>query len=194
MHEQLIEALREEAKSLQKDGYGLSAAGDVPARFVEMLKNLANRLEGVAKSSEPRPKHLPKGLHVPPSSSWSVMGEAPTHMRDGYITGPTAPPVITGYSQDDSLDIRCSVSHATTDPANDDDEPLTAEWLQEVMPDRRIQHGIYWTITPSDEAGYSLAIRCKANTNWENAWHLNVTTRGEYRSLRKMLGIPMEGA
>lgn len=179
MYEKLIEALREEARNLSGEGYASCEAGDLPSeRFVESIERIASRLEDAEQGSNQYPTYV----------SWSVTGEVPAHMRGERLTNPTEPPTIPSLSPADRLDIRCRASHTTSAPPNDDDEPLTAEWLESAQP-----------AFLAADADYIIALyrtpacgRVTMAISGSAATLEYVTTRGDYRALRRMLGVPME--
>jgi hypothetical protein len=171
MYEKLIEALREETRNLSDEGYASCEAGDLPSdRFVKSIERIASRLEGTGDSCEtPKPSFY--------TASGTLNGQN-VSVRVDCVTG--------------EMEIICAEPDAES--VSDDDEPLTAEWLREVMPHGRLANGTYWLRWDTEPSGCTLFITCRIQEDWTTSWQLNVTTRGEYRALRKMLGIPMGDA
>lgn len=171
MYEQLIEALREEASVITERFR--SPIGGTDAKLIDIadaLANVAHRLEGAESPLD--------------------LSTVTLHPSCEYITNPTEPPTIPSLSPDDRLDIRCRASHTTSAPPDDDDEPLTAEWLESAQP-----------AFLAADADYIIALyrtpacgRVTMAISGSAATLEYVTTRGDYRTLRRMLGVPMEDA
>lgn len=206
MHRQLIEALRAEAAEWNS-WTAPASAGDLQS----ILNGVADRLEGASDCSSSAAETRMTGCSCETApTSYMVSGtpcagpgsvrpataadeEKVAHDRKEMLKSKwLTEDVITSLqgmigALEERLRWASQELHERRNEAPDDsDEPLTAEWLDTVQPGYlAVDSGIALDRLPLiDRTGLRLG---EAGAILEH-----VTTRGEYRSLRKMLGIPME--
>lgn len=172
MYEKLIEALRDEADEWPQSSTTFEF-DDARA----MLSRIADQLEAAEA----------------PEFVTTTIGS--TDFRSFRPAFPDGSAFKVASLDGESLDVTGSVSKGSTDAEkhSDDDEPLTVEWLEAAQPDGRIWKGCQWFEWTVSPGGCGIFMGCKVRDGLTSRWQLHVRTRGDYRELRRLLGVPLEG-